>query len=276
MNLQPYLRVVDELISKTDDILSKSARVWDRDSKDKFRDVNVQMRQLVRTLYPDADMRISDFDSSIKVAIERDKPWSFTEQAKVTRRYLVSIKDSINMRMNVEEKEVKLGTLRKGKIKEEIQKKENPILMVEHICSRFHFVVRQLGKRHGGRPPLDISDEYDVQDLLHALLKIHFDDIRTEEWTPSYAGGSSRMDFLLKSEKIVIEAKKTRDSLGPKELGEQLIIDINKYQKHPDCKVLFCFVYDPEERIPNSRGLERDLSKTNDFTVKVLIVPKGY
>ena len=28
-----------------------------------------------------------------------------------------------------------------------------------------------------------------------------FDDIRPEEYTPSYAGGSSRIDFLLKDEK---------------------------------------------------------------------------
>jgi hypothetical protein len=24
------------------------------------------------------------------------------------------------------------------------------------------------------------------QDLLHTILKLHFDDIRPEEWTPSY------------------------------------------------------------------------------------------
>lgn len=149
--------------------------------------------------------------------------------------------------------------------------------MLEHICSRFHLVARQLRERHNDRSTLDISDEYDVQDLLHALLKIHFDDIRTEEWTPSYAGGSSRMDFLLKKEKIVIEVKKTRDGLGPKELGDQLLVDRERYQKHLDCKVLFCFVYDPKGRISNPQGLEKDLTKeTKEIIVRVLIVPKGY
>jgi REase_DpnII-MboI len=52
-----------------------------------------------------------------------------------------------------------------------------------------------------------MKDEYDVQDSLHALLKLHFDDVRREEWTPSYAGSQSRMDFLLKREKIVVETK---------------------------------------------------------------------
>jgi len=44
---------------------------------------------------------------------------------------------------------------------------------------------------------LEIRDEYDVQNLLHAILKLHFEDIRPEEWAPSYAASSKRMDFLL-------------------------------------------------------------------------------
>lgn len=69
------------------------------------------------------------------------------------------------------------------------------------ICDRFHSVSRQLRQRHSARPTLDISDEYDVQDFLHALLRLFFDDVRAEEWTPSYAGQSARMDFLLKNER---------------------------------------------------------------------------
>ena len=78
--------------------------------------------------------------------------------------------------------------------------------------------------------------------LLHALLLLYFDDVRAEEWTPSYAGKSSRMDFLLKNERVVIEVKKTRQGLADKELGDQLIIDVDRYKVHPDCKRLICFV----------------------------------
>jgi len=148
---------------------------------------------------------------------------------------------------------------------------------IKKICNKFHIVARQLRERHDNRETLDIEDEYDVQDLLHALLKIDFDDIRKEEWTPNYAGASSRMDFLLKNEQIVVETKKTRKGLGPKEIGEQLLIDIQKYRQHSDCKTLFCFVYDPEGKISNPEGIERDLSKeTNGMHVLVLITPKGY
>lgn len=149
--------------------------------------------------------------------------------------------------------------------------------LVEQICSRFHLVAKQMKTRHADRESLHVNDEYDAQDLLHSLLRIYFDDIRPEEWTPSYAGGCSRVDFLLKDEKIIIEVKKTRQTLKAKIVGEELIVDSQRYRTHPDCKRLLCFVYDPEGLISNPRGLENDLNKKeDDFEIKVLIVPKGH
>ena len=143
-----------------------------------------------------------------------------------------------------------------------------------NVFNKFHQVVIQLRDRYNKRSTLDVEDEYDVQDLLHSLLKIYCDDIRAEEWTPSYAGTSSRQDFLLKNEKIVIEVKKTRKGLDKKELGNQLIIDIARYKTHPECKKLICFIYDPENRIMNPRGFENDLSNSsNDYSVFVYVRP---
>lgn len=133
-----------------------------------------------------------------------------------------------------------------------------------HLLNRFHRIVVQLRDRYNDRDTLDVSDEYDVQDLLHALLRVYCDDIRPEEWTPSYAGTSSRQDFLLKKEQIVIEIKKTRKGLGNKELADQLIIDMERYKSHPNCKTLVCFVYDPENRVKNPQGFENDLTKETD------------
>jgi hypothetical protein len=151
---------------------------------------------------------------------------------------------------------------------------QSPLLLIEQICSRFHLVARQLRSRHGGRGTLDVQDEYDVQDLMHALLCLNFVDIRPEEYTPSYAGKASRMDFLLKQESIVIELKMTRSGLGPRELSTQLIEDIERYKTHPDCQALVCFVYDPAGLIPNPRGIEADLKRDEGpFPVRVLIRP---
>ncbi|WP_319506460.1 hypothetical protein [uncultured Methanolobus sp.] len=147
---------------------------------------------------------------------------------------------------------------------------ETPITQLVRILERFHKVARQLRSRRQERSTIEIEDEYDVQDLLHALLRINFDDIRAEEWTPSYAGGSSRMDFLLKKEQIVIEVKKTRQSLKDKDIGEQLIVDIGKYAVHPECKILVCFVYDPEARVGNPKGLENDLNQMSRDGLQVI------
>lgn len=155
-----------------------------------------------------------------------------------------------------------------------IEEISNPIDLISNLCERFHNVAHQMRSRHNNRNTLNIQDEYDVQDLFHALLHLHFEDIRAEEWTPSFAGASSRMDFLLKQEQIIIEIKKTRQGLGAKEVGSQLIEDIGRYQIHPDCKVLICFVHDPEEKIANPRGIECDLSRVEEnLTVQVLIRP---
>jgi len=149
--------------------------------------------------------------------------------------------------------------------------------IVRKICSQFHLVAKQLGDhRHENRDTIIITDEYDVQDLLHALLRIFFNDIRPEEYTPSYAGGSSRIDFLIKSEKIAIEIKKTREGLKGKQIADQLIIDIDRYKAaHPDCETLFCFVYDPEGLIQNPIGFEKDINEKHKGEAEVLICPKG-
>lgn len=145
---------------------------------------------------------------------------------------------------------------------------------IEDLLVRFHTVARQLQRRHNDRETLLIKDEYDVQDLLHALLITVFDDVRPEESSPSYAGASSRIDFLLKNEEIVVEVKMTNRTLRDKKVGEQLIIDIKRYQMHPNCKTLICFIYDPEGYIKNPIALENDLSGKHDsIDVDVLIVP---
>ena len=142
------------------------------------------------------------------------------------------------------------------------------------IFERFHKVAKQIQIRHADRETLRIVDEYDVQDLLHGLLRLYYEDIRPEEWTPSYAGGSSRMDFLLKAERVVIETKLANSRLTARAIGEQLLIDIEKYRNHPDCGTLYCFVYDPEGSISNPRGIENDLRRDKPMRVEVLVRPR--
>lgn len=144
------------------------------------------------------------------------------------------------------------------------------------LCTRFHLFAEQLKLRHGSRQTIDVADEYDVQDLLHALLKLHFDDVRPEEVTPSVAGKSGRMDFLLKGEHVVVEVKMTRKGLDQKKVGDELIVDMRRYQAHPDVRTLICLVYDPGGYCTSPNALERDLTgMRDDLQTFVVVCPKG-
>jgi hypothetical protein len=143
---------------------------------------------------------------------------------------------------------------------------------VLRIADRLPDGIRRLRIRREGRDPLLVEDEFDLQYVLGAVLAIHFDDVRPEEPGPSAIGASSRVDYLLKAERTMVETKMTRNNLGAKGVGEELIVDIRRYEAREDCDALVCVVYDPEHRIPSPRGLERELEATQTrLRVRVLI-----
>ena len=129
------------------------------------------------------------------------------------------------------------------------------------LAERMLYVERSLRRRHSKRPTLEVSDEYDVQDLLRSLLVVFFDDVREETWAPDYAGGSSRIDFTLPDFGVAVEVKKSRDSMTARTVGEELIVDRDKYAGHPDISHLVCIVIDHDGRLANPKGLELDLSR---------------
>lgn len=147
--------------------------------------------------------------------------------------------------------------------------------LLRKIGNRFHAVARQLRLRHEGRPTIEVEDEYDAQDVVHALLSLEFDEIRRETWQPGYAGGSEHTYFVAPRDRILIEVKKTRQGVGAKEIAGQLEHDTLYYWTHPDCQTVFCFVYDPEARVGDPYGLEKTLTRQVDGQrVEVFISPK--
>jgi hypothetical protein len=51
--------------------------------------------------------------------------------------------------------------------------------------------ARQLRSKCNNRPTIEVADEYELQDLSHALWKFYLEVIRREEWVQSYAEKSS-------------------------------------------------------------------------------------
>lgn len=134
--------------------------------------------------------------------------------------------------------------------------------LLETLVRGLPRAMHPLTHRRGGASSLVFSSEYDVQDLLHAMMRPWIADIRPEEFTPSYAGSSTRMDFLLPAHALVVELKFVRDRTHGKKLGDELIIDIEHYRRHPKCSTLWCVVYDPASCLTNPQGLISDLEGT--------------
>ena len=151
----------------------------------------------------------------------------------------------------------------------------DPIELVKAVCGRFHAVVRQLRLRGEYRATLQVEDEVDAQDLLHVLLRVQFNNIDTDEWTPSYSSGALRTTLLLNESRLAVIVKKTRPGLTAKDLTDQLRVDAARYRFHGRCTTLLCFMYDPDGRIGNPQGFEASLTSVNDsFIVDVLVAPK--
>ncbi len=137
------------------------------------------------------------------------------------------------------------------------------VSLVVAIGQRLVSVHRELARRHGGRETISLEDEYDYQDLFRGLLRLFFGDVRPEEWTPSYAGANSRIDFILPEVGVAVELKVARDSMTAKTLGEQLIVDIARYETHGSVSHLVCLVFNGGGFIVNPRGVELDLSSAS-------------
>ncbi|SEE03452.1 hypothetical protein SAMN05216489_05279 [Streptomyces sp. 3213] len=134
------------------------------------------------------------------------------------------------------------------------------VALVLAMGDRVRPVMRSLSVRSHGAP-LQFKNEYDDQYLCRALLVQFFDDVRDEEYVPSYAGGNSRIDFLIPRFKLGIELKHTRDGLKDKDVGEQLVIDVARYSAHNSVSHLICLVFDYDGHLRNPRALEDDLRR---------------
>lgn len=151
----------------------------------------------------------------------------------------------------------------------------DPLELLRKVSIRFHAVARQLRLRKDYRATLEVEDDYDLQDLLCALLKVEFDEVGSDEWIPPYADGAPRTGFLLHRDQIVVVAKKTRPGLTVKELADQVAADSLHYAAREHCRTLFFFIYDPEGRIGSPKRLETDLTSVSDrYRIEVLVAPK--
>lgn len=148
--------------------------------------------------------------------------------------------------------------------------------VVMRVFDTFPVITKYLGKRKHNKPSFSITDEYDVQDLLYCLIRPLFEDAKVEEWTSQLASKSKRVDIVLPSAGMLIEVKIVRNERHARSIIDELMIDIESYHVHPNCKKLFFFIWDPHGYILDPNSITHDLSGarvkgTSQFLVQVFI-----
>ncbi len=143
----------------------------------------------------------------------------------------------------------------------------------------FDTSAKILSERRQNKIPFKIEDEYDMQDLLHCILKSQLPDIIKESHTIEIAKGEKRIDLVIPSARIVIELKIIFEKRKTLEIVDQLKIDIESYHSHPHCGTLIGFIYNPQKAIEDPEKIINDLSGTRTkgdhvFEVIIEIYPK--
>lgn len=222
--------------------------------------------RLLETIYGVDDKHTLDY-SHVMNGIQTDDNLLFVKDAtNVSRAILMSYIEEIQTLIDNPE------------LQQPIQEigNDNSDKKLLYIFSKFHNAAKILERNRKGCSCFSINSEYDVQLLIYSLLSTRFEHIRVEEPTGSHAGSASKMDFVLDDEKAIIEIKYAFDGHIDKEIGEELLLDIAKYESGQKYSKFFCFIYDPQNKVRNPAILKKDLEghKKENFDITVIIEPK--
>ncbi len=121
--------------------------------------------------------------------------------------------------------------------------------MVEQICKRLPHAARVLALRsRRGKAPFEITDEYDVQDLLHATLRAYLKYSVQEDPLPKVAGAkASRIDVSIEELGILIEVKYVRGPEDQKRIFEEYSQDLVLYAEWAHLKTLIYLIYNSDD-----------------------------
>lgn len=122
------------------------------------------------------------------------------------------------------------------------------VSLIEQVCKRLPHAAKILALRsQKGKAPFEITDEYDVQDLLHATLRAHLKYSVQEDPLPKVAGAkSSRIDVSIEELGILIEVKYVRRPEDQKRIFEEYSQDLVLYAQWAHLKTLIYLIYNSD------------------------------
>jgi len=161
----------------------------------------------------------------------------------------------------------------------EVQPTETPtpsITTIEQVCRRLPKAARVLNPRsRKGKAPFEIKDEYDVQDLLSAILRSLLKYSVQEDPLPKVANAKAgRADLSIEELGTLIEIKYVHNSGDQKRILEEYSQDLVLYAEWPHLKTLIYLIYnsadlhDPEAFEKLSSPLEINGKK---FDVRIVL-----
>ena len=142
---------------------------------------------------------------------------------------------------------------------------EPDVELVMQLCRRLPATARVLANRDRKKPPFEIEDEYDVQDLLHSVLRAFLKSAVVEEPLGKVgAVRSGRADLAIEDLGTIVEVKYARGPRDQVRLVEEFAQDVQLYVKWPHLQYFIYYVYnsgdlrDPEalERLSGDREVE--------------------
>jgi hypothetical protein len=121
---------------------------------------------------------------------------------------------------------------------------EPSVGLLLQLCERLPYAARVLAGRRKGKDPFEVSDEYDVQDLLHAIIRAYLKYAIDEEPLGKVGGArSSRADLALPDLKTLVEVKYVRRPDDQQRIVEELAQDLILYSAWAPLESFVYLVY---------------------------------
>ena len=120
----------------------------------------------------------------------------------------------------------------------------------------------------------DIQNEYHFQNFLWAVLKPVFPDMKEEEYVASVGAVQSRIDLLIPSLKVIIEAKYRRKKMSENALTREIAEDLGLYRhKRSDWQGIIPVIWDEVSRSDETDHLIAGL-KEMDGVIDAFVVTR--
>jgi hypothetical protein len=157
-----------------------------------------------------------------------------------------------------------------------IETKSADIELAEVVSSRFKRAARSLLSRRAGKNAFEINDEYDAQDLLHAMLRCYFKyPVRENPLSKIAASVSTRADLCIDELGLIVEVKFAKGPRDQHRIEKEISEDLVFYTTWEPLKYLFFVVVNSAD-LENAELLDQfskpQAINEKHFQVKVINV----